>query len=172
MSRMRTLIRDLELPSYSTFDPVTKALTTHNWKLPGTYHVMWPNGHACHEANMYLVDIAPTLTVRRHDGGTLNSVSSNLVHLIRFCWDHEKNFEDLNGDDFYAFVKRLIDEKSVKNPSQRVRNNNTVNLIIDRSIHFLGWLQDHFIFDHVIVGTADKAPNIRLKEKSFINYHG
>lgn len=172
MSQMRTIIRDLELPSYSILDPITNKATIHHWKLPSTYHVMWPNGHACHEANMYLVDIAPTLTIRRHDGGTLNSISSNLIHLIRYCWDHEKNFEDLTGDDFYAFVKKLIDERSIKDPSQRVRNNNTVNLIIDRSIHFLIWLQDHFIFDHVIVGTADKGSNIRLKEKSFINHFG
>lgn len=159
------------LPFHAVRDPVGKKFLPLIETQSAAITINWPSGIPCVHAEMYLLDISRSLTVREN-GGSLKDKASKLSHLIRFCWERKVNFWDLCDSDFHAFVEFLIHEPHRTRPGVKRRNRNTVNNIIDVCIHFLYWLQDNVVPDRIIVGSRDKNPQIHLIERCMIGYHG
>lgn len=170
-SPLRQLIRDVELPLAASYDPISKGYTPTTHTLPATFAVVWPNCQPCVFVEMYLLDLAPRLTVRRNDGGSLKTASAALSHLVRFCWERRKNFWDLDAADFYAFVRELQEERDA-DPGFVKRKSNTVQGIVENCIAFLVWLQTNVLHDRVIVGPREVNPQIRVIEKPFVDRRG
>ena len=119
----------------------------------------WPNGKPCSPINMYFLDIASETT-----GETLKAYSTKLTHLVRYCGDRNKLFEELRDADIFELAKELQREKR---GIERARNNNTIREILGRCIVFLVWFQK--IFMHVdvqpLIGDVKGNPKIKVKIK-------
>lgn len=124
----------------------------------------WPNGLPCELVEMYLLDIAPLLTLRAY-GGSLRHKAVCLSHFVRFCFERHINFWDLSDGDFHAFVDVLLHEPKRDRPGCKGRNRNTVRSIIDECLAFLRWLQNQLFVGRTIVGPKECGPQIRLIER-------
>jgi site-specific recombinase XerD len=112
---------------------------------------------------MYLLDMAMSVTVRRDDGGTLKHISSDLTHIIKFCWKNSLVFGVLVDADFRSFVSGLLPDSDLS--VKRMRNTNTVRRIIMRTLHFFAWIQNNFLLDRPLVGLSKQSAQITLCEK-------
>ncbi|WP_322068180.1 tyrosine-type recombinase/integrase [Paraburkholderia bannensis] len=128
---------------------------------PATLAIHWPDGSPCVAVEMYLLDITDSVTVRAIDGGTLRVVASALSHLIRFCWDNNIEFWELDDSSFHQFVNSLSDQGG-----SQIRNRNTNCRIIDYCIAFLTWLQENISIGRLIVGPRAQGPQIVLVEQT------
>lgn len=161
--KTRTLVRDIEIPILA--QPMrTSSSNSKNLHLPATFYVTWPDGRACHILNMYLIDMAISVTVRSDDGGTLKHISSDLTHLVRFCWENDLQFDSLTDADFRMLVSQLLSSDSLPT-SKRPRDNNTVRRIIMRTLHFLSWVQHHFMLKRTLVGPSNSGAQVGLSMK-------
>ena len=170
--KLYDIVRRVELPFHASYDPAIKGYRSIIKTLPATFAMHWPDGTPCIYIEMYLLDIARTLTVREQTGGSLKPIVSHLSPLIRHCWRIKKNFWDLYDDDFKDFGERLQAERKPNNPTLRQRNNNTVREIMDTSINFLRWFQKNLVPGRIIVGTREQDPQIVLVEMTYTDYRG
>ncbi|MGF6531040.1 site-specific recombinase XerD [Paraburkholderia sp. GAS206C] len=149
------LVRAHPGPSRETTS--TQSLQPPDSTAPAILAVHWPDGSPCLVVEMYLLYIADTVTVRAIDGGTLRAVASALSPLIRFCWERNLEFWELDDSSFHNFVCDLSDQGGAQG-----RNRNTERRIIDYCTAFLAWLQEHISTDRLIVGLRDQGPQIIL----------
>lgn len=124
-------------------------------------YVTWPNKVPCYEANIYLINNVNKS--RRVKGGTLRTYAYQLSHLIKFCFENQIIFSQLNDDYFTLFINTLQREHHPN--GQRKRSNNRVIEIGKLSLHFLIQVQ---IINHLenFIGTgAENRIVITSKER-------
>lgn len=154
-----TLHRDVDVPF--TFAGVSSK--PHHGRMPATFSVRWPNGLPCALVEAFLVQqYREGASARPVDGGSLRATVSKLSHLVRFCWDRQRDFWDLDDADFYEFIVSLQDEKRPGAPLVPQRDNNTVRSVSGACISFLLWLQNDLRFRDDLVGIGPRY-RIRLK---------
>lgn len=119
----------------------------------------WPSGKPCEPVNMYLLDIAHEVT-----GNSLRTYAAELSHLVRYCSENAISIEHLTNADIHALSKHLQDEKSLRNPLERARNNNTVRAILSRTIRFLLWYQKEImlLLRTPLIGERSASPQISI----------
>lgn len=150
--------------------------------MPAAFSVLWPNGVPCSLAEAYLFhQYDEGATVRDVDGGSLRATASKLSHLIRYCWDIQRDFWDLDDELFYQFIKQIAEQKRLSAPSKPCRDGNTVRAISGTSVDFLKWLQDELRFRTDLVGSgagyriklrqADKRPEEMHSRSNAYVYH-
>lgn len=129
--------------------------------------VRWPNGRPCEVINIYLLSISRQIT-----GDTLKTYASQLTHLVRFCANSNVSFFSLTDSHLIDLSRFLSNEKSRYNLNERVRNNNTIRMILGRCLVFLIWAQRNFLLstDQRLIDERSKSPKIAVQFKS--NHHG
>lgn len=127
--------------------------------------VYWPNDRPCDAVNMYIMDIAHTLT-----GDSLVAVASVLTHLIRYCWKKDIGFAELKDLDMFDLSEILQSEKSRSDANRFQRNHNTVRRILSYIITFLFWYQSKFVsaLASPLIGLADSLPKIIVERRKTI----
>lgn len=168
VAQLYSITRGIELPKAASYDVrETKYLSRHE-VLPAVINFAWPNGYPCSLVEMYLLDVAPLVTVREY-GGSLRAKAASLSHIVRYCWDKGRNLWELSEADFRDFIEVLTEQPRQDRPVRR-RNRNTVASIIEESIAFLAWLQSNFFVDRTLVGPRESNPKIRLVPKRTTGY--
>jgi site-specific recombinase XerD len=127
--------------------------------IPAFPIMYWPSGKPCEPVNMYFLDIAHEVT-----GNSLRTYAAELSHLVRYCCENAISIEQLTNAHFHALSKHLQDEKSLRNPLERARNNNTVRSILSRSIRFLLWYQKEILLllRTPLIGERSLSPQISI----------
>jgi hypothetical protein len=158
-SKLFTILRELNLPdSVQQFRDSKKINYQH---IPSTAFVCWPNGKPCVPVNMYLLD-----NVHKWTGNTAITYASELSELIRYCDTHCKSFSELADSDIFILVDKLRTDVYLNDPHQRVRNDNTVRKIIQRSLDFLDWYQGALYHGSApLIGERSEAPAIICERK-------
>jgi len=109
---------------------------------------------------MYLLDIAHEVT-----GDSLRTYAAQLSHLVRYCSLRNVSIECLNDADIVTLSKQLQEEKSLRNPLERARNDNTVCEILSRTIQFLIWYQRTvmLLLHTPLIGEQSISPQITVR---------
>lgn len=170
-TQLYSVSRDVELPKSATYDTHEKRYHRRTEVVPAVVTLVWPNGFPCTLVEMYLLDIAPLLTLREY-GGSLRAKAAALSHLVRYCWNRRLNLWELHDAEFRDFIEYLSEELRVDRPTLRRRNRNTVRALIEECLAFFSWLQSNIIRDRTIVGPRDSNPQIRLLPKKTSGYLG
>lgn len=158
-----TLLRALDVSVKSHYVAALGSYEPIRDVMPAGFSVRWPNGTPCSLVEMYLVHrYRDGATVRPVDGGSLRAAASKLSHLIRFCWNSERDFWDLDDDDFSRFIARLLVDRRPNAPSIPSRDGNSVRAISGECVSFLRWLQDDLCYRHDLIGYGASF-RIRLK---------
>jgi integrase len=163
--KLFTLVRDTTVPILASYDAKANEYVPIEETFDAAFAINWPNGAPCPTVEMYLLAKSMLLRLRRDDGGSAKVLASDLSHLVRFCWEKQKDFWELYDDDYYEFALRLQSERGGQNSGVARRNNNTVRRIIDNGIAFLTWLQENIVIGVTLVGKKEVGPNICLVEK-------
>ncbi len=121
----------------------------------------WPRGWPCEPVNLYFLDIA-----HQHTGDSLKTYAAQLTHLVRYCGKQNISIEDLTDFHLKTLSSDLQEEKSVRRPLERARNDNTVREIISRIIAFLLWYQQTLMppSKTPLIGEAKTSPQITIKK--------
>ncbi|CAJ0691912.1 Tyrosine recombinase XerC [Ralstonia wenshanensis] len=130
--------------------------------IPVCPFVYWPSGKPCDPVNMFLLDIAHLTT-----GETLVTYAAELSHLIRHCARKGVRIDALSDMDIFEISSRLQEEKRQGDADKRIRNNNTVRVIISSIIRFLQWYQENFVspLRSPLIGEAPASPKIIVEFK-------
>lgn len=171
-SKLYRLVRDVKLPSYASYDYFKKSYVQHSEKRPAWFALFWPSGYPNLAAEMYLMERAASLRLRRLDGGSAKVVASRLSMLLRYCWTIRRHVSVITDDDMRLFIHWLMTETKSRNKSALKRKRRTINKILTTWIEFLIWLQENIYLDRVIVGTRGQGPQVTCKEKSYLDYRG
>lgn len=102
--------------------------------------LLWPDGSPCWLANLYLLNGFKKGRSRRNQGGTLLTWAKNLSPLLRWCYDTERDFFELEDADFVAFVSYLSEEKRLDKPDTKVRGVNQVRTIASTVMSFFAYI--------------------------------
>lgn len=102
--------------------------------------LFWPDGSPCWLANLYLLSGFKKGRSRRNDGGTLLTWAKNLSPLLRWCYDTQREFFELEDADFVAFVDYLSEEKRLDKPDTKVRGVNQVRTIASTAMNFFAYI--------------------------------
>ncbi|HGH5397460.1 TPA: tyrosine-type recombinase/integrase [Raoultella planticola] len=114
----------------------------------------WPDGRPCTEANLYILNCFERGLSRKEDGGTLTQYSKLLSHLIRFCFNNNCSFIDLNDSHFSLFIRMLQSEIDPKKPGQRIRQAAHVANIGRICLGFLGYVGELYLEPSFIGATG------------------
>jgi integrase len=132
---------NLKLYSYHLLD---KVYTKDASNLP---FISWPDGTPCTPANMYMLVLRDTpnkrgglLSRRNNKGGTIGDYAAKISQIIRFCYQINKNFLDLNDSDFTNFMSNLKTQRYKNNIRQRQKNSESVNKTGQVCLKFLQFL--------------------------------
>ena len=127
--------------------------------IPAFPFMYWPSGKPCEPVNMYLLDIAHEVT-----GDSLRSYAAELSHLVRYCGKKPCSIDSLTDADIHELSKQLQEEKSLRNPLERARNDNTVRSILSRAIRFLLWYQKDImlLLQTPLIGEKSVSPQITV----------
>ena len=152
---------DISVPD--TVLRATNNISIHNIKISSFPFMRWPNGRPCEAINMYLLDMKILVT-----GDTLKTYASELSHLVRYCFQNNIAFDSLTDSYIYDFSKELQNERSLRYPTERARNNNTVRKIISRSLLYLQWYQKNLLSPNSkrLIDEKRYSPNIVITIKS------
>jgi integrase len=102
--------------------------------------LLWPDGSPCWLANLYLLHGFRKGRSRRNQGGTLLTWAKNLSPLLRWCYDTERDFFELEDADFVAFVNYLSEEKRQDKPDTKVRGVNQIRTIAGAVMSFFAYI--------------------------------
>lgn len=129
--------------------------------IPGFPFMHWPSGWPCEPVNLYFLDIA-----HQHTGDSLKTYAAQLTHLVRYCGQQNVTIEDLTDLHLKSLSAELQEEKSIRRPLERARNDNTVREILSRIIAFLQWYQQTLMLPSKtpLIGEAKKSPQITIKK--------
>lgn len=166
------LVRDLSYPYLATLDRSNGHYRSKFHTQPGAFAVVWPNGVPCYEAELYLLDVASRYTVRKTDGGSLKGLAGDISHLLRFVYAQNMRLWEMTDADMKDAIAGLQEERNPIRPYLPRRNGDTIDRIVDRWIRFFTWLQESWIPERVIVGTADSNPQIPLHARPYTDHRG
>lgn len=109
---------------------------------PGEYvpQLFWPDGTVCWLANLYLLKGYQKGRSRKNKGGTLLTWAKNLSFLVRWCYERELDFFDLEDLDFVAFISHLKDETVANAPDKKARGHGHVLTIAGTVMNFLAFI--------------------------------
>lgn len=148
-----TLLRAVDVSVKSQYASSTGSYQPVQAEMPAAFSVRWPNGVPCSLIEMYLVHrFRQGASVQRVDGGSLRATVSKLTHLMRYCWDANCDFWDLDDDHYSQFISNLAEGRRQLTPSVRSRDGNTIRAISGACIEFLGWLQTDLRYRTDLVG--------------------
>lgn len=148
-----TLLRAVDVSVKSHYVSSTRDYQAVKTEIPAMFAVRWPNGIPCSLVEMYLVHrFRDGAAVNRVDGGSLRATVAKLSHLIRYCWNANCDFWDLDDDHYSQFIYKLTQDRRPGTPSVPSRDGNTVRAISGACIEFLGWLQTELHFRTDLVG--------------------
>ena len=119
--------------------------------------LLWPDGTPCWLANLYLINGFKKGRSRRNNGGTLLTWAKHLSHLIRWCYDRQRDFFDLDDTDFIEFISFLNDEKTANAPDIKARGSSQVSMIASTVMNFLAFV------DTVVPGLNLIGPDGRVR---------
>ncbi|QJD99831.1 site-specific integrase [Massilia forsythiae] len=119
--------------------------------------LFWPDGSVCWLANLYLLKGYKDGKSRRNNGGTLLTYAKNLSPFIRWCYENELDFFDLEEPDFVSFVTDLRDETAKNAPTKSVRGLKQVNTIAGAVMNFLAFV------DGIMPGLGLLGSNGKIK---------
>lgn len=158
------LIDEVNVSHDAHYNPVGNIYTARQEIAPATFAVTWPDGTPCSLVEIYLVLRFRRGASVREDGGSLRATVAKLSHLIRHCWEIKKDFWELDNDHVYQLVVDLMEEMKPAAPMVRVRDNNTVRLIIAAAVEFLLWLQGEMLMGMKLIGVGPEY-RIQLAER-------
>ncbi len=161
------LLRHVDVTCESHYDPIQRSFTPRKVVVPATFAVTWPDGTPCSLLEMYLISKFRRGVSVREDGGSLRSVVSKLMHLVRYCWPN-RDFWELDDEDVYNLVESLMAETRPDAPFVRVRDNNTVRAIVAAIVEFLLWLQNDVMVGRRLIGVGPDY-RIRLVERKVLD---
>lgn len=175
------LINELDVSHDAHYNPISNMYSVRRVIVPATFAIVWPDGTPCSLVEIYLVSRFRRGATVREDGGSLRTTVAKLSHLIRHCWDIKKDFWELDDADVYQLVINLMEEKKPTAPMVRVRDNNTVRLIIAAAVEFLLWLQSEMLMGMKLIGVGPEYRILLAARKIFdshrnrhivqLNYH-
>jgi hypothetical protein len=131
---------------------------------PVAVQVTWPSGKPCLAVNMYLLEKCYSST-----GDTVVATAAKLTELIRYCAGGRVDgrpcgFHELNDSDIAQMVRRLCSDTYIDQPSQRLRNNNTVRTIMRSVFDFLDWYQKTLLLNgRKLIGARSEGAAITVK---------
>lgn len=125
--------------------------------------LMWPDGHWCVPANIYMLELYEKGLSRKNRGGTLLAYATNISHLIRFCYANKHNFIDLTDNQFSFFIKTLQGERRSRAPEVQARDANSVIAVGRNCLDFLASV-GHFYDDDGFIGPKGR---IRAEQKEY-----
>lgn len=102
--------------------------------------LFWPDGSVCWLANLYLLKGYKEGKSRKNNGGTLLTWAKNLSSFIRWCYENELDFFDLEDLDFVAFISHLKDETVANAPDKKARKHKQVLTIAGTVLNFLAFI--------------------------------
>jgi len=108
--------------------------------LPNMPMLYWPSGLPCIEGNLYIMKGITTKNWSlKGKGGTAKANADLLPHIIRFCFNNNIHFSELNNAYFELFINGLMAEKyeTGKKKGQKVRSNTRVGKIGRQTLAFL-----------------------------------
>jgi len=116
--------------------------------------ICWPSGEPCVAANAYMVHLFKRNLSRNNNGGTLRQFAMDISHLIRYCFEKNIDFIQVNSDRFTDFIAKIRSEKDSLNPMVRKRDSNTLIAIGRKCIDFLDFIgrlngDERFVIDTV-----------------------
>lgn len=164
-SQLYHLHRAVVLPDTAQKIQGQRSYITRTKSLPALFSVTWPDGKPCTLVERYLAERAEELTVRSLDGGSLKVDISNLSPLIRHCWTEGVDFWEIDDAFLEGLKQRLLQERNSRRPTDKRRNRNTVNAILDSIVQFLRWLEKQPFITERIVGVAGEGAQVTLKER-------
>ncbi|SAL61634.1 site-specific tyrosine recombinase XerD [Caballeronia udeis] len=99
---------------------------------------IWPDGRWCAEVALYLGKAVRRNLSLFSRGGTVATYTSQISHLVRYCWRKNCPFDAMDDDEFTKFMGGMKDELLFKNDEPKdSRNSNTVISIGRRCLEFL-----------------------------------
>lgn len=158
------LLSNVDVSYQAHYNPVGKTYAPRQLISPATFAVLWPDGTPCSLVELYLISRFQRGATVREDGGTLRATVSKLSHLIRHCWQINRDFWELEDEDIYQLVVSLMEEMKPTAPLVRARDNNTVRAIIAAVVEFLIWLQSEILCDTKLIGLGHDF-RIKLVER-------
>lgn len=133
-TKLYNVIENLRIPE--GVDESLGKVRLHYLDIPALAFTYWPDFRPCLPINMYLLDMVGGWT-----GNTPVTFASELTHLIRYCASVRKGFDQLDDEDIYQFIEYLRNAFRYEDPTERVRNDNTIRNILHRVFSFLEWFQ-------------------------------
>lgn len=164
------LLRQVDITHDAHYNVVTKEYTLKRLTAPATFSVVWPDGNPCALVEIFLIYRFRRGASVREDGGSLRATVAKLSHLIRYCWKIKKDFWELDDEDIYELILILMNEKKPMFPMERIRDNNTVRLIIATVVDFLLWLQAEVLWGAKLIGVGKEFSIRILERKLFDSY--
>ncbi|RYH00007.1 MAG: hypothetical protein EON58_01800 [Alphaproteobacteria bacterium] len=156
-----TLIRRVDTTHTASYRQVDGTWSSAEEIIAGTFSVRWPDGLPCTLVETYLIHrFRAGATSREVDGGSLRATVSKISHLVRYCWDIQTDFWNLDDEEYFQFICLLQSERRVKTPYVPKRDGNSVRAISAACIDLLRWLQDELRFRKDLVGCG---PSYRIK---------
>ncbi|GAB3531420.1 site-specific integrase [Photobacterium alginatilyticum] len=134
--------------------------------LPVAAFVRWPSGKPCLPVNMYLLYNGYNWT-----GDSVLTTASKLSELVRYCAHGRATrqpcgFGDLTDNDIGRLIEKLCTDVYMDDPSQRLRNNNTVRAIMQTILSFLVWYQDNlYLKPGRLIGSSGEGAAIGVTRK-------
>lgn len=165
------LLHNVDVSYDAQYDATGKSYTQATLIVPATFAVTWPDKTPCSLVEIFLISRFRDGATVQEDGGSLRAIVSKLSHLIRHCWQIQRDFWELCSDDFDSLIVKLTTEMKSNAPFARKRNNNTVRAIIASGVEFLLWLQSEILVGHKLIGNGRQF-NIRLNEKKVYDNQG
>lgn len=100
-----------------------------------TPFICYPNRIPCYEANLYIESKLKQHLSRKVKGGTLKTYAMLLSHFIRFIFENNIKFTEMNDARFTMFIQGLQAERDLK--GSKVRSNKQVIQIGRQAIDFM-----------------------------------
>ncbi|MDR3427731.1 site-specific integrase [Silvimonas sp.] len=104
------------------------------------------------EVNLYFqYRLTDNISVLGAKGGTLGTNAAQLTHLVRYCYENNISFLDLNDSDFFNFIEHLkYGKKKLSKHCIKIRTDANILAIGRLCLDFLSYLgKKHFMEDFV-----------------------
>ncbi len=158
-------VKDIRLPDSAVyFGGRSNSSKVIYQVIPVAAFVRWPSGKPCLAVNMYLVDKSWSWT-----GDTALTTASKLTHLIRYCASARSGspiqFNEFSDNDVQMMIK-FLSQGEEGEESTRVRNNNTVNAIMQSVFEFLFWFQNNIYSGEIpVIGDRASGASVVVERK-------
>lgn len=161
-NQLFTLIPDIDLFHYYNFVG-NRVVTKSRKNIP---FVTWPDGQPCLIVNLFLLtSLNKKKLSTNHRGGTLRAYAKDLTHLIRYCFDNNTDFYEMNNSNFIMFMNGIQSERKRNKPDVKKRESNTSLQIGRLTLNFLDFV-GHFYNDDNFVTKVIKATKKTLRKES------